>query len=88
MKRPAPFLVFCILFSVTAASAQTKQDLCSRYDRAEKAADWPAAEKIARRGTALFPAETGFVTGLAWALRRQKKYAEAQGRLGVTIESW
>ncbi len=76
MKRSASVLAFCLFFSA-AVSAQTAQNLYSQYNRAEKAADWPAAEKIARLGMSRFPTESGFVTGLAWALRRQKKYAAA-----------
>jgi tetratricopeptide (TPR) repeat protein len=75
-KQRLAFLIACLLTSLPL-HAQTSGDLFKQYEKAEKASDWPVAEKIARQGLEKYPDETGFASCLTWALRRQKRAAEA-----------
>jgi tetratricopeptide (TPR) repeat protein len=77
MKIRLTILAIGLLLCAGTLFAQSAAELYERYSQAEKAGDWSAAEKIARQGVAKFPAEKGFVTSLAWALRHEKKYTEA-----------
>jgi tetratricopeptide (TPR) repeat protein len=76
MRTGLLLLSFFVFFSAQVFS-QTAASLYKEYSRAEKAADWAQAERIARQGVSAYPDELGFITCLTYALRKEKKPAEA-----------